>query len=125
MFPLRVERDELTDGSGEDVSQSADTAHSSQVERGQEEGGGPGNNLEVLAAGPVDHAGDLGDVAAGLLDANDVLVSGEVDDGVQGQVQGGVGGDAVQQDRDRAGICYGCIVRLQCCPRHSSCNLTG
>ena len=122
MFALREERDELTDGTRQDISQGADTAHGPQVEGGEEEGGGASDHLKVLVAGPGHHAGNLGDVAARLLDADNVGMSRQVDDGVQGQVQGGVGGDAVQQDRDRTGICYGGVVRLQSCPCHSPCR---
>ena len=69
--------------------------------------------LELLVLGEVHHAGELGDVAPGVLDADDVLVAGEPDHAGQREVETGVGRDAVEHHGHGTGISHLGVVSLQ------------
>ena len=94
--------------------------YSSDCERGEEEGGRARDDLEVLLLGEVHQARQLRDVAARVLDPEDVGVAGEPHRAGQGQLQRGVGGHAVQHHRHRARVRHGRVVSLQRRRRHAA-----
>ena len=66
-------------------------------EDGQGHGVVAGEDAEAARQG-VDEFGDLRDVAAGFLDADDVLFLCEAEDGLGFEVRAGARGDVVEQD---------------------------
>ena len=59
------------------------------------------------------HGHFLSDVAAAVLDSDNVWVAGQTGDHLHGNVNVGVGGHAVEDDRDRTGVGHGREVLLE------------
>ena len=96
---------------GDGVGSDGDEAGAADGKRGQGEGVVAGEDLEG-AWGFGDELGDLREVAAGLLDADDVGDFGEAKDGVGLEVGTGAAGDVVEQDRQVGGLGDGAEVLL-------------